>query len=60
MERNENSKHGKRTPILDTYRTIYRHYPDHPEIARIISSKRKLICVNLSARTGANIDVLTR
>lgn len=47
-----------RTPTLDTYITIYRHYPDMPEIARIIDRGRKIIFINLSARPGAKIDLL--
>lgn len=58
MKQNENAVQAKRTPILDTYRVVYRHFDDIPEIARIISRKRKLICINLSARKDANVDVL--
>lgn len=47
-----------RTPILDTYDTIYRNYPDRPEVARIIDRGSKTIIINLDARPGANIDVL--
>ena len=47
-----------RTPTLDSYRTIYRRLPDQPEVRRIISRRRRTICINLAARPGAKIDQL--
>lgn len=59
MKNTLNRKRESRTPILDGYRTIYRFMPDRPEVARIISRGRKTICINLAARPGAKIDMLT-
>lgn len=47
-----------RTPTLDSYRTIYRRFPDQPEVRRIISRRRRTICINLAARPDAKIDQL--
>lgn len=47
------------TPTLDTYSKVFKHLPSRPDVRRIIYRKKKLICVNLSARPGAKIDVLT-
>ena len=47
-----------RTPTLDSYRTIYRRLPDQPEVRRIISRRRRTICINLAAQPGAKIDQL--
>ena len=47
-----------RTPSLDSYRTIYRRVPDQPDVRRIISRRRRTICINLAARPGAKIDRL--
>ena len=47
-----------RTPTLDSYRTIYRSFPDQPDVRRIISRRRRTICINLAARPGAKIDRL--
>lgn len=47
-----------RTPILDTYRTVFKSIPDQPDVRRIISRGKKLICINLAARPGAKIDKL--
>lgn len=55
----EKRKRESRTPTLDSFKVIYRFMPDRPEVARIISRSRRTICVNLAARPGAKIDVLT-
>lgn len=47
------------TRALDTFRVIYRHCTDMPDTARIISLSRRMICINLSAREGANVYALT-
>ena len=47
-----------RTPILYTYRTVFKSIPDQPDVRRIISRGNKLICINLAARPGAKIDKL--
>ena len=47
-----------RTPILGTYRTVFKSIPDQPDVRRIISRGKKLICINLAARPGAKIDKL--
>lgn len=47
-----------RTPILDTYRTVFKSIADQPDVRRIISLGKKLICINLAARPGAKIDKL--
>lgn len=45
--------------MLETFQTIFRHCADMPDTARIISLSRRMICVNLSAKKGANVYVLT-
>ena len=47
-----------RTPTLDSYRTVFKSIPESPEVRRIISRKKQLICVNIAARPGAKIDKL--
>lgn len=47
-----------RTPILDSYCTVFKSMPDHPEVRRIIWQSKKMICINLAARPGAKIDKL--
>ena len=47
-----------RTPTLDSYRTVFKSIPESPEVRRIISRKKQLICVNIAARPGAKIEKL--
>ena len=47
-----------RTPILDSYRTMFKSIPEMPDVRRIISRKKRLICINIAARPGAKIDKL--
>lgn len=46
--------------MLDTFQTIFRHCPDMPDTAKIISLSRRMICINLSAKKGAKVYVLTQ
>ena len=46
------------TPTLDTYRKVCKSMPDRPEVRRIISRSKRLICINTAARPGAKIDQL--
>lgn len=47
-----------RTPTLDSYRKVFKSIPESPEVRRIISMKKQLICINIAARPGAKIDKL--
>lgn len=58
MKKAQDRRQESRTPTLDSYRTIYRYIPEQPEVRRIISRRRRTICVNLAARPGAKIDQL--
>ena len=58
MKKAQDMRQESRTPTLDSYRTIYRSIPDQPEVRRIISRRRRTICINLAARPGAKIDRL--
>lgn len=58
MKNMQDQPNESRTPTLDSYRTIYRRLPDQPEVRRIISRRRRTICINLAARHGAKIDRL--
>lgn len=58
MKKAQEKRQESRTPTLDSYRTIYRRIPDQPEVRRIISRRRRTICINLAARPGAKIDRL--
>lgn len=58
MKRMYTEPHGSRTPTLDTYRTVFKSIPEQPDVRRIISRKKQLICINIAARPGAKIDKL--
>ena len=58
MKKAQEMRQESRTPTLDSYRTIYRCIPDQPDVRRIISRRRRTICINLAARPGAKIDRL--
>lgn len=47
-----------RTPTLDSYRTVFKSIPEQPDVRRIVSRSKKLICINTAARPGAKIDQL--
>ena len=58
MKNMQSQKKESRTPTLDSYRTVFKSIPESPEVRRIISRKKQLICVNIAARPGAKIDKL--
>ena len=47
-----------RTPILDSYRTVFKSIPDRPEVRRFIWRSRRTIYINLAARPDAKIEQL--
>ena len=59
MKNMQAQKKESRTPTLDSYSTVFKYIPTRPDIRRIIYRNKKIICVNLSARPGAKIDILT-
>ena len=46
------------TPTLDSYRKVCKSIPEMPDVRRIISRKKRLICINIAAWPGAKIDKL--
>lgn len=56
--KNMQAQQLSRTPTLDTYRKVCKPIPERPDIRRIISRSKKLICINTAARPGAKIDKL--
>ena len=56
--KNMQAQQPGRTHTLDTYRKVCKPMPDRPEVRRIISRSKKLICINTAARPGAKIDQL--
>lgn len=58
MKNTKTHPQESRTPTLDTYRKVCKSMPDRPEVRRIISRSKKLICINTAARPGAKIDQL--
>ena len=58
MKKTQAQPNESRTPILDSYRTMFKSIPEQPEVRRIISRKKQLICVNIAARPGAKIEKL--
>ena len=58
MKSMHNQPQESRTPTLDTYRTVFKSIPEQPNVRRIISRGKQLICVNIAARPGAKIDKL--
>lgn len=58
MKNMQAQKNESRTPTLDSYRTVFKSIPEQPDVRRIISRKKQLICVNIAARPGAKIDKL--
>ena len=47
-----------RTPTLDSDRKVCKSIPEMPDVRRIISRKKRLICINIAAWPGAKIDKL--
>ncbi len=47
-----------RTPILDSYRTVFKSIPERPEVRRFIWRSRRTIYINLAARPDAKIEQL--
>ena len=58
MKNMQAQQNESRTPTLDSYRTVFKSIPESPDVRRIISRKKQLICVNIAARPGAKIDKL--
>lgn len=47
-----------RTPILDSYRTVFKSIPERAEVRRFIWRSRRTIYINLAARPDAKIEQL--
>lgn len=58
MKKMQAQPNESRTPILDSYRKVFKSIPEQPDVRRIISRKKQLICINIAARPGAKIDKL--
>ena len=58
MKNMQAQPNASRTPILDSYRTVFKSIPDRPEVRRFIWRSRRTIYINLAARPDAKIEQL--
>lgn len=58
MKNMQAQQQPSRTPTLDTYRTVFKSIPEHPEVRWFIWRSRRTIYINLAARPGAKIEQL--
>lgn len=58
MKNTKTQTQESRTPILDSYRTVFKSIPERPEVRRLIWRSRRTIYINLAARPDAKIEQL--
>ena len=58
MKNMKTQPQASRTPILDSYRTVFKSIPERPEVRRFIWRSRRTIYINLAARPDAKIEQL--